>query len=81
MAEFVSWLMMRESLDWLIRLQMRYLGKTSIYEGKLFIHGRIYNLIYVGYDEFKGWIWYNIKGVYIPYTEEGSKRYGKWYNL
>lgn len=52
-------------------MKAKYLGKTGLYEGKLFIHGRFYDLIYVGYDEFKGWFWYNIKGVYIPYTEEG----------
>ena len=50
---------------------MRYLGKTGIYEGKLFIHGWIYNLRYVGYDENKDWLWYNIEGVYIPYTKKG----------
>lgn len=49
---------------------MRYLGKTGIYEGKLFIWKRIYNLTYAGTD-FRGWLWYNIEGVYIPYTEKG----------
>ena len=66
--------MKMESHAWWIKLQMRYLGKTGIYKGKLFIHGRVYNLTYVGYDEYKGWVWYNIKGLYIPYIERDFQK-------
>lgn len=58
-------------------MEAKYLGKTGIYEGKLFIHGRIYNLIYVGYDHLKDWLWYNIDGILISYTKQGFQEIWK----
>lgn len=55
-------------------MKMRYLGKTGIFEGKLFIRGKVYEVTYFGYDADRQWWWYNIKGVYIPYTEEGFQK-------
>lgn len=57
-------------------MRMRYLGKTGLYEGKFFIHGWKYDLTYAGTD-YRGWLWYNIEGVLIPYTEKGFQEIWK----